>query len=1626
MQFRNHHCEKPKLVKKVPDKKYVGGYMFKTETQDQFKYRKVINVNKVEKFLKNDVNKKSQDSKQVIEVLPLAHSKNLKMEELTAKTITHTPRTHYRSEFRRWAYTPFVERVQPMPDFIGKKFETKTTNLEYFPKLNVKTKIYNKKNNLTFFQIEKNSSFYGNKNCNYFKKNLNQFYSVCTNGSDYVNFPVENSRMRPRAKKNVNNLSSLQKLKQAREGGSRLDQINDEAFEDVYDEVDEVEYVKAARRRHLEGDDFVADDDNSGYADYGQYEWDSKQYSSQEEDDAEIRKRKRKEKDGSLQALFSKQKNENLKKVKIQQESSIKNTITDDNLLNEIIQSIEEEKEETGEDAEQLALNQITGFQVPFELQQKKVSYISKVENLNNMHIKTEENVVEEELLTNNDEKETQEDTDDIRCDETPVEETEEKEVYIEEAETHNPNPEIKIKELKTKKIVGGKAFHPKFSIAKIKLEEDDPKDKCQNWESVRTKMEQQPSNLTNDSGSQNGNSSQSSNSDCLEESGSLRLFWIDAYEKNGIVYLFGKVFNKNEQKFVSCCVTINNMLRNIFVLPRSNKVDINGLETDETCTFEDVFDEFEMVLSKYKINDAGMKPCKRGYAFDDIPDIPAESTYLKVVYKFDQPPLPMDLSGTTFSHCFGTNTGALELLIKKRKLMGPQWIEITEPLVNGNNISWAKFECSVNSAKNIKISEDLRNLPIPPLNILSLNIKTLLDPVKKLNEIVAINVTLYENAATDGNANNISQKITILRQWKNIPIPNSFSEFSKTNAINGYGKLEMFGNERHLLNYFIATLHRMDPDVLVGHNIIGFTLDVLLHRMKFNKIDLQWSKLGRLRRKQFPKLQPGAGGMGESSLQERSICSGRLLCDTYLMSKDLVKSKNYSLGELAYSQLNFNKFDMDAKQIEDCFWKLEGLKSLIGVCECDSWLSVSLMFKLQMLPLTMQLTKLAGNLWARTLTGARAERNEYLLLHEFHDKKFIVPDKNYGGDKKFKDSHLKEQELLEEDNQKKTSRKKPAYAGDFNSLYPSIIQEYNICFTTVQRCDKESLDDQIPDVPDPSLEQGILPKLIAALVNRRKQVKSLMKDPKISDADRAMYDIRQKALKLTANSMYGCLGFTNSRFYAKQLAALVTSKGREILQATVNMATDQNLDVIYGDTDSIMIFTNTDDFLAVKKIGNEFKSVVNKKYKLLEIEIDGMYQRMLLLKKKKYAALVVEENKGNNTFTTKLETKGLEEVRRDWCEVSKESSKEEVIENIHQYLTDLALNVREGNCRIDKFVIYKSLSKLPNEYADKKSQPHVQVALRMKASGINVKVGETIPYIVCVAEDGTTSDLIASRARHPEELQRKDTTLKIDYEWYLSNQIHPPVVRLCEPIEETDSRRIADCLGLDLSKYKISGLNSSNENGQDYNEKLYTLASQMTEEERFKDCVKFEPKCRFCKEKQIFNGLFNVTVNMHKIFQSFNLFFKGTNVKIAWECNKCEKIMPIGSIQAQLICLIKKEIGNFSECWLVCDDTSCGCRTRQISIKARKCPVRGCRGFLTFEYGSKLLLTQFQYFLSLLDDKKILSRNTEDSNDDILELLKFYESELEKLRSVVDSYLNKNSCRTVDLTKLFGFMKLK
>lgn len=69
----------------------------------------------------------------------------------------------------------------------------------------------------------------------------------------------------------------------------------------------------------------------------------------------------------------------------------------------------------------------------------------------------------------------------------------------------------------------------------------------------------------------------------------------------------------------------------------------------------------------------------------------------------------------------------------------------------------------------------------------------------------------------------------------------------------------------------------------------------------------------------------------------------------------------------------------------------------------------------------------------------------------------------------------------------------------------------------------------------------------------------------------------------------------------------------------------------------------------------------------------------------------------------------------------------------IHEHLERLREDLDTGRVPLSLLIITKQLTKKPEEYADKKSLPHVQVALRLNEhSGRKLKQGDTVPYIIC------------------------------------------------------------------------------------------------------------------------------------------------------------------------------------------------------------------------------------------------------------------------------------------------------
>jgi DNA polymerase alpha subunit A len=898
-----------------------------------------------------------------------------------------------------------------------------------------------------------------------------------------------------------------------------------------------------------------------------------------------------------------------------------------------------------------------------------------------------------------------------------------------------------------------------------------------------------------------------------------------------------------------------------------------------------DVKAEARQLLAKHGVTQMTMKPVLRQYAFENKAVRPGKQWVLKVRYPASQPAIPLGASGDAFSAVFGANQSSLEALLLKRRVMGPSWIALRQPrrVDPGAQVSYCRLEVEVEGHKAV-FAAAAGSRPAPPLTVAAVHLKTATNPSNGANEVVAASVVYLPRVNTDGPtpfARRDLRHFSAVRKLDGVGFPAGFdAEVRSANGSdlgrrNGGAVLAMQPNERALLTMLVMRLRDLDADVYVGHNFAAYDLDVMLHRMQALRVP-HWAALGRLKRSKFPNLGGSGhtfgGGAGAGQL---SVVAGRLLCDTYLSARDLVRETDYTLTTLAKNLLGETRSELASSDIPAKFSSCEKLMDLVRLTECDAWLSLRLAFYLVILPLSRQLAELSGSLWSKALLNQRAQRIEYLLLHEFHNGKFLLPDKLSAREKERLEKAAAAaagDDDDEEDRPRPGAGKKggkgPQYAGglvlepkkglyeryilllDFNSLYPSIIQEYNICFTTVERPEGGG----VPALPEPSEERAPLPRVIGALVARRRRVKDLIKGER--DPVRAeQLNIRQQALKLLANSMYGCLGFSNSRFFARPLAELITSQGREILQSTVDLVQGtMGKEVVYGDTDSIMINTDSEALPEVIALGQAIKKEVNKRYRLLEIEMDGVFKCMLLLKKKKYAAVKVERG-ADGTETETVEAKGLDMVRRDWCPLAKQASqfaldrilscrsgvpREEVVAAIHDHLTALAAAVHAGSVPLNKYVITKQLTKRPDDYPDAKNQPHVQVALHRRAAGKRdgVLAGETVPYVICVevGEDGVAlppAKGLAERAYAPEEVNASNGRLKVDADYYVGQQVFPVVSRLVAPIDGTDAARIAESLGLDPSRYRGvgGGAVGSREDA------LAAAAAGLDDDDRFKSC---------------------------------------------------------------------------------------------------------------------------------------------------------------------------------------------
>ena len=335
--------------------------------------------------------------------------------------------------------------------------------------------------------------------------------------------------------------------------------------------------------------------------------------------------------------------------------------------------------------------------------------------------------------------------------------------------------------------------------------------------------------------------------------------------------------------------------------------------------------------------------------------------------------------------------------------------------------------------------------------------------------------------------------------------------------------------------------------------------------------------------------------------------------------------------------------------------------------------------------------------------------------------------------------------------------------------------------------------------------ESAIMPAILKKLLKARKDTRKMI--PNQSDEFmKNVLDQRQLAYKVTANSLYGGCGAKTSSFYEKDIAACTTSMGRKLLtygkriieecysnkicKTTNHGSVLTKAEYIYGDTDSVFYTFNLQDLegnpirgkLALeitielaKEAGEIAASFLKAPH---DFEYEKTFMPFCLLSKKRYVGMLYETDPNK----CKRKEMGIVLKRRDNAPIVKDVyggiidilMKKQSIPDAVTFLRNSLQNVVDEKYPIEKLIITKSLR---SGYKNPKSIAHKVLADRITARdpGNKPGPGDRIPfaYISVPGKKVLQGDKIET----PSFIE--ENKLKIDYSFYITNQIMKPIQQL-------------------------------------------------------------------------------------------------------------------------------------------------------------------------------------------------------------------------------------------------------
>ncbi|KAL4590455.1 hypothetical protein LXL04_003385 [Taraxacum kok-saghyz] len=612
------------------------------------------------------------------------------------------------------------------------------------------------------------------------------------------------------------------------------------------------------------------------------------------------------------------------------------------------------------------------------------------------------------------------------------------------------------------------------------------------------------------------------------------------------------------------------------------------------------------------------------------------------------------------------------------------------------------------------------------------------------------------------------------------------------------------FDTEREVLLAWRDFVREIDPDIIIGYNICKFDLPYLIQRAETLKIT-EFPLLGRIRNSRvrvkdttFSSRQYGTRESKEVTLE------GRVQFDLLQAMQRDYKLSSYSLNSVSAHFLNEQKEDVHHSIISDLQnGNPETRRRLAVYCLKDAYLPQRLLDKLMYIYNYVEMARVTGVPISFLLSRGQSIKVLSQLLRKAKQKSLVLPNVKQAGSEQ---GTYEGATVLEA---RAGFYEKPIATLDFASLYPSIMMAYNLCYCTlVTSEDVRKLNlppESVNKTPSgeifvkSDLQKGILPEILEELLAARRRAKADLKEAK-DPLVKAVLDGRQLALKISANSVYGFTGATIGQLPCLEISSSVTSYGRQMIEHTKRLVEDKfttlggyehNAEVIYGDTDSVMVQFGVPTVDEAMNLGREAADYISATFiKPIKLEFEKVYFPYLLISKKRYAGLYWT----NPDKFDKMDTKGIETVRRDNCLLVKNL----VTECLHkilidrdipgavQFVKDTISDLLMNRMDLSLLVITKGLTKTGENYEVKAA--HVELAERMRKrdAATAPNVGDRVPYVII---KGAKSAKAWERSEDP--IYVLENNIPIDHQYYLENQISKPLLRIFDPILKNASSEL-------------------------------------------------------------------------------------------------------------------------------------------------------------------------------------------------------------------------------------------